>query len=186
MVTNYPNNDLLQDVRNAVFGLRIYRPSVVQLSQFRVIAMKNAPVPHLVLDTINRLLRRVKDRSASIADTTGIEAIEADTEQNDFREKNLFDHIRQSQLSLEPQIFVEGPRSCTPAQMADIILRTLNAIDGCPKQGFEVTVYGSCPWNAMLQITPAAKLAPAAAQLWRDRVRVLVPLLRDQYEIVDS
>jgi hypothetical protein len=85
---------------------------------------------------------------------------------------------------LEPQRSVEGEHSCSRADMAGIILRTLRAIDGCPKQGFEVTVYGERPWNAMLRITPAAgPLKDAAA--WRNRVRDMVPRLREQFELLD-
>jgi hypothetical protein len=85
---------------------------------------------------------------------------------------------------LEPQFSVEGPRTRSPSEMADIILRALKAIEGCPQQGFEVTVYGARPWNAMLRITPAVGQLPDA-QAWRARVRDMVPLLREQYDVVD-
>lgn len=85
---------------------------------------------------------------------------------------------------LEPQLTVEGEHACSRAEMAGIILRTLRAIDGCPKQGFEVTVYGAHPWNAMLRIAPAAgPLHDAPA--WRERVRDMVPRLREQYKLLD-
>jgi hypothetical protein len=85
---------------------------------------------------------------------------------------------------LEPQLTVEGERARSRTEMADIILRALRAIDGCPKQGFEVTVYGTSPWNAMLRITPAA--GPLRdARAWRDRVRDMVPRLREQFELQD-
>jgi hypothetical protein len=86
--------------------------------------------------------------------------------------------------SLEPQISVEATRTLSHAEMADVILRGLRAVQGCPEQGFEVIVYGSRPWNAMLRITPAAGPLPDAAA-WRARVRDLVPLLRAQYELVE-
>jgi hypothetical protein len=85
---------------------------------------------------------------------------------------------------LEPQFSVEGPRTRSPSEMADIILRALRAIEGCPKQGFEVIVYGARPWNAMLRITPAVGQL-SDAQAWRARVRDMVPLLREQYDVVD-
>jgi hypothetical protein len=85
---------------------------------------------------------------------------------------------------LEPQFSVEGPRTRSPSEMADIILRALKAIEGCPKQGFEVIVYGARPWNAMLRITPAVGQL-SDAQAWRARVRDMVPLLREQYDVVD-
>jgi hypothetical protein len=67
--------------------------------------------------------------------------------------------------------------------MTEIILRALRAIDGCPKQGLDVVVYGSRPWNAMLRITPAA--GPVAdASAWRARVRAMAVVLRGQYDVV--
>ncbi|HEY8337137.1 MAG TPA: hypothetical protein VIQ05_25355 [Tardiphaga sp.] len=84
---------------------------------------------------------------------------------------------------LEPQLTAEAPRTCSPQEMAEIILRALRAIDGCPKQGLEVVVYGSRPWNAMLRITPAA--GPVAdAPAWRARVRAMAVVLRGQYDVV--
>lgn len=85
---------------------------------------------------------------------------------------------------LEPQLTVEGVQTKTPAEMAAIILRALRAIDGCPARGFEVTVYGTRPWNAMLRITPAAGPLPDAA-VWRARVRDMAHVLRGQYEVVE-
>lgn len=82
---------------------------------------------------------------------------------------------------LEPQLTVEGPQTKTPAEMAEIILRALQAIEGCPRRGFEVTVYGAYPWNAMLRITPAAGAIDAA--LWRARVREMAHVMRGQYEV---
>jgi hypothetical protein len=84
---------------------------------------------------------------------------------------------------LEPQLTAEAPRTCSPQEMSEIILRALRAIDGCPKQGLEVVVYGSRPWNAMLRITPAA--GPVAdAPAWRARVRAMAVVLRGQYDVV--
>ena len=40
----------------------------------------------------------------------------------------------------------------THAELANMILRTLRTIDGCPAHGFIVTAYGSNPWSAMLTI----------------------------------
>ena len=88
--------------------------------------------------------------------------------------------------SLEPQIIVEPKQGRTSAQLANIILRALHSVEGCPKQGLEITVYGSNPWNAMLRITTAAVMKPAAAKHWRDRVRVLVQLLREQFDLLET
>ena len=84
---------------------------------------------------------------------------------------------------LEPQLTVESVRTRTPAEISDIILRALRAIEGCPARGFEVTVYGGRHWNAMLRITPAAGGVDAPA--WRARVRAMAHVLRGQYDVVD-
>lgn len=149
--------------------------------------MDNAPPGERVLALINRFLQKAGDAPASTAagDIPEKEkdavSDNADVKGDKFGEQTK----EQAPLSLEPQMFVEGPRTRTSGEMADIILRALQAIDGCPKRGFEITVYGSNPWNAMLRITPAAGLTPVAAPLWRERIRVLVPLLREQYEVMD-
>ncbi|MDB5619907.1 hypothetical protein [Tardiphaga sp.] len=85
---------------------------------------------------------------------------------------------------LEPQLSTEGQRTCNRAKMAEIILRALRSIEGCPRQGLEVTVYGERPWNAMLRITPAAGKLPDAP-VWRERVRAMAQVLRGQYEVVE-
>ena len=84
---------------------------------------------------------------------------------------------------LEPQLSVESVQRRTHAELADIILRALRAIEGCPARGFEVTVYGGRHWNAMLRITPAAGRVDAPA--WHARVRAMAHVLRGQYEVVD-
>ena len=38
----------------------------------------------------------------------------------------------------------------TAEELAAMILSDLSAIDGCPKRGIKVTVYGSNPWNSLL------------------------------------
>lgn len=86
--------------------------------------------------------------------------------------------------SLEPAIAIESTRELTRAQLADVILRALHGIDGCPPKGFEVTIYGHRPWNAMLRVTPAAGALRDAAS-WRRRVQDMVQSLRDQYELTD-
>jgi hypothetical protein len=84
--------------------------------------------------------------------------------------------------SLDPQLSVESTRMLGRSEIADVILRALKGIDGCPAAGFEVIVYGARPWNAMLRIAPAAGAVPDAAA-WRQRVQDMVQLLRHQYEL---
>jgi hypothetical protein len=86
--------------------------------------------------------------------------------------------------SLEPQLSIESTRSVSRGEVAAMIVRALAARADCPKDGFEVTVYGARPWNAMLRITPAAGPLRDAG-LWHQRVREMVPRLREQYELSD-
>lgn len=86
--------------------------------------------------------------------------------------------------SLEPQLSVETLRKVDAGKLADLVLRALQAGEGCPAKGFEVTVYGVRPWNAMLRITPAAGAVDAAA--WRKRLQTVVQLFREQYELDDA
>lgn len=88
-------------------------------------------------------------------------------------------------ISMEPQVAVESTRQLSSTELADVILRALKSIEGCPPDGFEVIVYGTRPWNAMLRITPmAGALSDAAA--WRRRVQDMVLPLRDQYELTEQ
>jgi hypothetical protein len=88
-------------------------------------------------------------------------------------------------MSMEPQVAVESTRQLSSAQLADVILRALKSIEGCPPDGFEVIVYGTRPWNAMLRITPMAG-ALSDAGSWRRRVQDMVLRLRDQYELTEQ
>ncbi len=52
----------------------------------------------------------------------------------------------------------------------------------CPKNGFQVTVYGTTLWRAMLTITPAA--GPIRnPQEWRDLTEELAERLRKRYDL---
>ena len=76
-------------------------------------------------------------------------------------------------------------RRKTAADLEAIILRALQTLDGVPKAGFVVTVYGSNPWNAMLTIKPeAGRLADPA--LWRGRVRDMAVRLRQDYDLAED
>ena len=148
--------------------------------------MKNAPSGERVLALVNSLLQKTDGASASGVAASDIPENAAVPDVIDIKGDKFEEQSQENApLSLEPQMFVEGPRTRTSAEMEQIILRALRAIDGCPKRGLEITVYGSNPWNAMLRITPAAEMTPVAAPLWRERIRVLLPLLRGQYEVLD-
>jgi hypothetical protein len=86
--------------------------------------------------------------------------------------------------SLEPELTVESTREVTRDELADLIIKALQAGDKYPTNGFEITVYGSRPWNAMLRILPAA--GAVKAEIWRDRLQTVVLLFRDRYEIKES
>lgn len=86
--------------------------------------------------------------------------------------------------SLEPDLAVESTREVSRAELADLILKALQAGDKYPTNGFEITVYGSRPWNAMLRIMPAA--GAVKADVWRDRLQTVILLFRDRYEIKDD
>jgi len=70
-------------------------------------------------------------------------------------------------------------------EIADIIMKSLRAIDGCPNRGFVVTVYGSNPWNAMLTIRPEA--GPRIdRELWCSRVHDIGVRLRNDFDVADQ
>jgi hypothetical protein len=78
----------------------------------------------------------------------------------------------------------ELARARSAGELAAIILNALRTLDGSPKDGFAVTVYGANPWNAMLTITPAAG-AIKDAPLWRERVKEMAIRLREHYDLVE-
>ena len=89
----------------------------------------------------------------------------------------------QTIISKAPVITAVDGRQCrAPQELADIIFKTLLAIDGLPSRGFVVTVYGNNPWNAMLTITHEA--GPIKdAQLWRTRVQEIAVRLRKDFDV---
>lgn len=87
-------------------------------------------------------------------------------------------------VSLEPQLSIESTRDVTRTELADLIVKALRASEGYPSSGFEITVYGSRPWNAMLRVTPAA--GSVNADGWRARLQAVVLLFRDRYEIKED
>jgi hypothetical protein len=83
-----------------------------------------------------------------------------------------------------PVVSAELTRARSATELAAIILTALRTLDGSPKDGFAVTVYGANPWNAMLTITPAAG-AIKDAPLWRERVKEMAIRLREHYDLVE-
>lgn len=87
-------------------------------------------------------------------------------------------------VSLEPELTVESTRQVTRGELAELIIKALQAGDKYPTNGFEITIYGSQPWNAMLRIMPAA--GAVKADVWRERLQTVVLLFRDRYEIQEK
>ena len=135
---------------------------------------KPAEHDHGLLGLIDRMMRKPDDLGSARAAASSAAAAEAAL--------GPAVETGASPDLLEPQLSAEGLRTCSPSEMAEIILRALLAIDGCPRQGFEVIVYGTRPWNAMLRITPAAGQV-ADAPAWRARVRAMAYVMRGQYEL---
>lgn len=76
-------------------------------------------------------------------------------------------------------------RRKTSDELASIILKALQTLDGAPASGFMVTVYGANPWNAMLTIKPEA--GPVADPgLWRGRVRDMAARLRQDFDLAET
>ena len=76
-------------------------------------------------------------------------------------------------------------RRKTADELAGIILKALQTLDGAPARGFMVTVYGGNPWNAMLTIKPeAGRIADPA--LWRGRVRDMAARLRQDFDLTET
>ncbi|RYX86975.1 MAG: hypothetical protein EON84_21260 [Bradyrhizobiaceae bacterium] len=86
------------------------------------------------------------------------------------------------QASLEPQLAVESTRSVSRSELASLVLKALQATEQAPISGVEITIYGERPWNAMLRVTPAA--GPVKADLWRERLRTVVVLFRERYDVM--
>jgi hypothetical protein len=70
----------------------------------------------------------------------------------------------------------------TAAELAAMIEADLAQHPECPKNGFQITVYGATHWRAMLTITPAAGRV-REPQKWRDLTDELAERLRQRYDL---
>jgi hypothetical protein len=88
--------------------------------------------------------------------------------------------------AIPPDRPVESYDRCKTAdELAGIILKALQTLEGAPARGFVVTVYGGNPWNAMLTIKPEA--GPIADPgLWRGRVRDMAARLRQDFDLIET
>jgi hypothetical protein len=75
-----------------------------------------------------------------------------------------------------------GKEAKTAAELARMIETDLAKHPQCPKDGFQVTVYGAALWRAMLTIAPAA--GPIRnPQEWRNLTESLAERLRERYDL---
>jgi hypothetical protein len=76
----------------------------------------------------------------------------------------------------------EGKQTKTAEELAAMIEADLAQHPECPRTGFQVTVYGTTLWRAMLTIKPAA--GPVRnPQEWRDLTEELADQLRRRYDL---
>jgi hypothetical protein len=66
----------------------------------------------------------------------------------------------------------QGRQTKTAEELTAMIVQDLSEVDGCPKRGVKVTVYG-IPWNAMLMFGAAAGPVPA-----KDEVRKFFEIIK--------
>ena len=72
----------------------------------------------------------------------------------------------------------------TAEELAAMILQDLSNIDGCPRRGVTVTVYGLNPWNSMLTFAVDAGPVPNKAEL-RSFCEIITERLKRLYDVYD-
>jgi hypothetical protein len=70
----------------------------------------------------------------------------------------------------------------TAEELAAMILHDLSQIEGCPKRGVKVTVYGLSPWNALLMFGVDAGPVPNKADL-QAFCEIITERLKRLYEV---
>lgn len=70
----------------------------------------------------------------------------------------------------------------TAEELALMIREDLGKMDGCPKRGVSVTVYGLNPWNAMLTFGVEAGPVPNKAEL-DGFFEVIIERLKRLYDV---
>jgi hypothetical protein len=70
----------------------------------------------------------------------------------------------------------------TAEELAVMIREDLGKMDGCPKRGVTVTVYGLNPWNAMLRFGADAGPVPNKAEL-DSFFEIIVERLKRLYDV---
>jgi hypothetical protein len=72
----------------------------------------------------------------------------------------------------------------TAEELAAMILQDLSNMDGCPKRGVTVTVYGLNPWNSMLTFGVDAGPVPNKAEL-QSFCDIIAERLKRLYDVYD-
>jgi hypothetical protein len=70
----------------------------------------------------------------------------------------------------------------TAEELAVMIREDLGKVDGCPKRGVTVTVYGLNPWNAMLTLGVDAGPVPNKAEL-DSFLEIIIERLKRLYDV---
>jgi hypothetical protein len=70
----------------------------------------------------------------------------------------------------------------TAEELAAMIHRDLSQVEGCPKHGVEVTVYGLNPWNALIMFGADAGPVPNKADL-RGFCDIITERLKRLYDV---
>lgn len=82
----------------------------------------------------------------------------------------------------EQSTAASGKRAVTGEHLQTIILAGLQEIDGFPKSGVLITVYGVRPWNAMITFAPGSA-SKKDATTYCDVLQQLVAKLRKQFDV---
>jgi hypothetical protein len=72
----------------------------------------------------------------------------------------------------------------TAEELAAMILQDLSNMDGCPKRGVTVTVYGLNPWNSMLTFGVDAGPVPSKTEL-QSFCDIITERYRRLYDVYD-
>jgi hypothetical protein len=70
----------------------------------------------------------------------------------------------------------------TADELAAMIVADLREIEGCPKRGLKVAVYGSNPWNAWLSFGADAGPVPNKTEL-QDFLEIITERLKRLYDV---
>jgi len=68
-------------------------------------------------------------------------------------------------------------------ELASMIREDLGKMNGCPKRGVKVTVYGLNPWNAMLTFGVDAGTVPNKAEL-NSFFEIIIERMKRLYDVV--